>query len=84
MAPFKFSSNSRAFRVGPLEGEPQAEVGVPLACVSRENNPHSSWSFLYPRKQAGDVFKNQAMELGLQKGEPGKRGCSLTLDWETN
>ena len=22
---------------------------------------HSSWSFLYPRKQAGDVFENQAM-----------------------
>ena len=37
MAPFKFNSNSRAFRVGPLKGVPQAEVGVPLACVSREN-----------------------------------------------
>ena len=42
MAPFKFSSNSRAVRVGPLEGEPQAEVGVPLACVSRENNPQKN------------------------------------------
>lgn len=42
MAPFKFNSDSRALRVGLLEGEPQAEVGVPLACVSRENNPQKN------------------------------------------
>ena len=61
MAPFKFNIDSRAFRVGPLEGEPQAEVGVALDLCEQREQPTEKRDLLTPFRGFSDTDWSHSM-----------------------